>query len=231
MCDGPLVIAAIADGLWGVGGVINMGAGVSLPLRSTIVRLSDGSLWVHSPVRFTDAEARALDALGPVRHIVAPNGFHHLYAGAAQRRWPEATLSKSPALVKKRPDPTATHVLGDGSPPWGDEVRALPIAGAPSGLLLWTDAVFNVRGAPNLASRWAYRLMGIGDGLAMGRLFKFAHRDRRVVGDSMRAILSLDLRRLVPCHGDVVDVVPLRRRLRRCGPALIGRPQAAPRRP
>ncbi len=211
------MLEVIADGLWGVGGVVNMGAGVSLPLRSTIVRLSDGSLWVHSPVRFTDAEASALDALGPVRHIVAPSGFHHLYAGAAQRRWPEATLSKSPALVKKRPDLAATHVLGDGPPPWGDEVRALPIAGAPSvaefaffhapsGSLLLTDAVFNVRGAPNLTSRWAYRLMGIGDGLAMGRLFKFVHRDRRVVGDSMRAILSLDLRRLVPCHGDVVDV-------------------------
>jgi len=211
------MLEEIADGVWGVGGVVNMGAGVSLPLRSTIIRLSDGTLWVHSPVRFTEAEASAIEALGPVRHIVAPSGFHHLYAGAALRRWPEARLSKSPALIKKRPDLSATHVLGDGAPPWGEAIHALPIAGAPSvaefvfvhvpsGTLLVTDAVFNVRSAPNLASRLAYRLMGIGDGLAMGRLFQWVHRDRRVVGESLRAVLSLDIRRLVPCHGDVVDV-------------------------
>jgi hypothetical protein len=38
----------------------------------------------------------------------------------------------------------------------------------------------------------------------MGRLFKFVHRDRAVVGPSLRAILSHDIRCVFPCHGDVL---------------------------
>lgn len=216
LCDVAPMLEPIGEDIWGVPGQIAMAGGVRLPLRATVVRLPDGALWLHSPVRLSDEVAAALDALGPVRHIVAPSGFHHLYAGEALRRWPDAVLSKSSALVKKRPDLAATHILGEGAPPWGDALLALPIAGAPSvaevcflhratGTLLVTDALFNVTSAPNWISRLFYAGMGIGAGPAMGRLFKFVHRDRAVVGPSLRAILSHDIRCVVPCHGDVLQ--------------------------
>jgi hypothetical protein len=46
-----------------------------------VVRLSDGSLWVHSPVAL-DGELRAgLDALGPVKHIVVRRELPRLGRG------------------------------------------------------------------------------------------------------------------------------------------------------
>ena len=48
-----------------------------------VLRLSDGSVWVHSPVELDDTLAAALDELGPVKHIVSPNYEHTKYARQA----------------------------------------------------------------------------------------------------------------------------------------------------
>ena len=45
-----------------------------------VLRLSDGSLWVHSPVSLDDDLAAALAELGEVKHIVTPNYEHTKYA-------------------------------------------------------------------------------------------------------------------------------------------------------
>ena len=45
-----------------------------------VLRLSDGSLWVHSPVCLDDDLAAALAELGKVKHIVTPNYEHTKYA-------------------------------------------------------------------------------------------------------------------------------------------------------
>jgi len=47
--------------------------GIEIGTRMTVVRLADGTLFVHSPVALDRATRLALDALGPVRHVVAPN--------------------------------------------------------------------------------------------------------------------------------------------------------------
>lgn len=41
-----------------------------------VVKLSDGSLWVHSPVELDGPLREALDKVGPVQHIVSPNYEH-----------------------------------------------------------------------------------------------------------------------------------------------------------
>lgn len=52
-------------------------AGVRLPLpfttRMTVVCLSDGDLFLHSPVKFDEGLAKELRRLGRVRHLVSPN--------------------------------------------------------------------------------------------------------------------------------------------------------------
>ncbi len=49
--------------------------------RSAVLKLRDGSLWVHSPVELTPELKTALDAIGDVRHIVSPNYEHTKFAG------------------------------------------------------------------------------------------------------------------------------------------------------
>lgn len=41
-----------------------------------VVKLPDGSLWVHSPVDLDKPLKEALASLGPVGHIVSPNYEH-----------------------------------------------------------------------------------------------------------------------------------------------------------
>ena len=53
-------------------------ANVSATIRSTVIKLSDGTLWVNSPQWPTGELCALLDELGPVGHIVLPcNALEH----------------------------------------------------------------------------------------------------------------------------------------------------------
>jgi hypothetical protein len=58
---------------------------VKLPLpfttRMTVVRLSNGELFLHSPIQFDVRLANELLGLGAVRHLVSPNQFHYAHIG------------------------------------------------------------------------------------------------------------------------------------------------------
>ena len=67
--------------------------GLEVGARMTVMRLADESLLLHSPVSLDPQLRRELDSLGAVRYAVAPNRFHHLYAGEVAKAYPEARLS------------------------------------------------------------------------------------------------------------------------------------------
>lgn len=70
--------------------------GIPFGTRMTIVRLADGGMWLHSPIAARDELVAAVEALGPIRHIVAPNKFHHLFVGEWLERFPYATSWSGP---------------------------------------------------------------------------------------------------------------------------------------
>jgi hypothetical protein len=84
----------VADGVWVADAPFSF-FGVRLGTRMTVVRLRDGGLFVHSPVPLTPALRAEVDALGSVRHIVAPNIAHHLYVGEWKEAYPDALLDCS----------------------------------------------------------------------------------------------------------------------------------------
>ena len=92
--------------------------GLRLGTRMTLVRLPDKSLLVHSPVEPTAELRAAIDALGEVSLVVAPNAYHHVYAGHFAAAYPKAKLVGAKALRKKRPDLRLAQTL--------DEKGALP---------------------------------------------------------------------------------------------------------
>jgi hypothetical protein len=77
-------------------------AGIRLPLpfttRMTVVRLSNGDLFLHSPVRFDGKLADALQGLGTVRHLVSPNQFHYAHIGEWAKAFPDATSWAAPRV-------------------------------------------------------------------------------------------------------------------------------------
>ncbi|WP_104976925.1 DUF4336 domain-containing protein [Sorangium cellulosum] len=83
--------AVVPDSIWVTERPIWFG-GVRRRARTTVVRLSGDSLWVHSPCTPTDDVCAALDTLGEVRWIVVPNRFHHLQTPATAARYPDALV-------------------------------------------------------------------------------------------------------------------------------------------
>jgi len=87
--------------------------GMDLFSRTTLVRLDDGTLWVHSPCPIDDQLANAIKQLGNVAFIVAPGTFHHLYVTDFQNHFPEAETFVCPGLEKKREDIKYDWILGN----------------------------------------------------------------------------------------------------------------------
>lgn len=122
----------------------------------TVVRLDD-SLWLHSPVPFDQSIRDQLDSLGPVRFIVAPNRFHHLYVAASAKAFAAARVYCAPGLDRKRKDLRFDAVLDDAAPPeWAGQIDQLIFRAFPplneviffhraSRTLVMTDLLFNIR--------------------------------------------------------------------------------------
>jgi Domain of unknown function (DUF4336) len=81
------VLDRLDEGLWGATAPLSL-AGLRIGTRMTVVRLSGGGLWIHSPIPLTPELQTAVDTLGPVAHVVAPNLYHHLFAGQWQAAYP-----------------------------------------------------------------------------------------------------------------------------------------------
>src|SRR3712207_2021830 len=90
-----------------------LAAPVDLGSRMTVIRLLVGGVWVHSPVRFSPATRAAVDALRPVRFLVAPNVMHHLALQDWAAASPEAKVAAPAGLRRKRPDLRIDLELGD----------------------------------------------------------------------------------------------------------------------
>jgi hypothetical protein len=80
-------------------------AGAKLPLsfttRMTVVCLSNGDLFLHSPINFDRRLANGLLALGAVRHLVSPNQFHYAHIGEWAKAFPNAVSWASPRVRKR----------------------------------------------------------------------------------------------------------------------------------
>lgn len=72
--------------------------------RMAVIKLSDGGLFIWSPIALTDNLKNAVDDIGTVQHIVAPNSLHHLFIGDWAKAYPKARLYAPPGLREKHKD-------------------------------------------------------------------------------------------------------------------------------
>jgi len=106
-------------------------AGIRMPLpfttRMTVVRLSSGDLFLHSPVKFDCNLSQELERLGTVRHLISPNQFHYAHIGEWANAFPEAVAWASPG-VRQRAQARHLNIrftrdLGPAPPEeWRDEL-------------------------------------------------------------------------------------------------------------
>ena len=145
----------LAPDLWIVDSAIAAGP-LHIPIRMTALRQSDGGLWLHSPTPHSPGLQAALESLGPIRHLVAPDTVHWVNIGAWQRAAPGAIAWGAPGLAARlagRKDaPRLDRGLGPDAPPdWAAEMEQALLTGRgfaevafhhrPSGTLILTDTV------------------------------------------------------------------------------------------
>lgn len=188
--------------------------GLETGTRMTVVRLADGGLFVHCPVALDAATRRDVDALGPVRAVVASSLFHHLYVGDWQAAYPTASFHACPGLMAKRPDLRWDGELGDTPhPTWAPDVDQAAFTSRfehevvffhrASRTLICADALLNLSTHPSLVTRVVAALMG---NSAPGRGWpeRIAVRDHALGRRQVDRILEWNIDGIVLAHGDMV---------------------------
>jgi hypothetical protein len=192
-------------------------SGARLRVRTTVVRLEDGSLLIHSPAPPTDAVAAELHALGPVRWLVVPNCFHHLGTPAAAARFPEAQVV-GPASALPRNKALRFHMdirdaeFGERVP----EFETLPLLGVPfldetvlyhrpTQSLLGADIVLCAGPQDHWTFRFGARITGCYERVRIPPDVKNKIPDKAAAARSIQAMLQRPARRLIVGHADVIE--------------------------
>lgn len=183
--------------------------------RMTIFRLNSGGLWLHSPVQPTPERCRAVEALGPVEHLVAPNKIHSLGIEPWKALYPSAKVWASPAFSKRHPDIAIDAVLTDSvEAPWSGEIEHCVIEGhavldevaflhKASKTLIITDMIqkhdaagesWFWRGIKRMAGIW-----GKDGGTPLD--IRLSVRDKPAMRRSIERILAWDFENLIIAHG------------------------------
>lgn len=179
----------------------------------SIVRLASGDLVVNNVIACDAPTMAAIDALGPVRWIIVPSGFHRLDAPAYAARYPAAKVV-APAGSAKRvsercrvdgtldalpADPVLRWEVLDGVP--AEAVLVHSHAGATT--LVFNDALMNLPAKlPGLAG-FAMGLIGSTGGPKVTPTAKwFLIRDRPRYAAHLRRLADTPgLARVIVAHG------------------------------
>ncbi len=207
----------VAEGIFCAESEMKMPGGVRMNTRMTVVRLANGKLLVHSPIRLDGHLAKAIDDLGEVVCIIAPNRMHHLFFGPCAERYPQARTFGPPGLAEKVPSLRVDEVLTDVAPSiWADEIEQLVVQGAPkmsevvffhkpTRTLIVSDLFFNIVHPANFATKVLLTFTGARGKLAKSRVWSMMKEDNTAFEGAVRKVLSWDFDKLVMAHGDVVE--------------------------
>lgn len=214
------VLKPVADDLWIVDSGPLRALGMPLPVRMTVVRLGNGDIWIHSPTRFEEALHRAIEALGPIRHLVAPNIAHWTYLKTWQDKCPGALTWAAPNLDRRRPVRRSQlrldRVLSDEAPPeWRRDLEQVVVPGGlgfrevaffhrRTSTLILTDLVLNLEAKKMpVLLRPLLRLAGMTapGGMPPPYLRLAVKLQRRAAAEAAQRLIALAPQRVVFAHG------------------------------
>ena len=216
-------LRSVADNVWIVDAGRISAAGVPLPIRMVVIRLSSGDLLLHSPTRFSHALREELERLGPIKYLLAPNVAHWMFLRDWQAALPNAQVYAAPGLARRaqvrrsglRIDRELTDVTPDA---WSQDLQIVLISAPlfsevelfhrPSRTLILTDLVQNL--APEglgAVRRTVARLLGITapDGKAPAYLRLVLRLGGRAVRLAAARLITLAPKRVIFAHGRWFD--------------------------
>lgn len=183
----------------------------------TVIQLAGRELLLHSPIKPTSDLVREVSRLGSVCALVAPNRFHHLFAGAWLEAGSSARLFVAPGLESKRPDLPLAGVLSDEPELiWKGVLEQVVIRGLPltnevvffhpaSRTLIATDLAFHIGPESSLLTRLVFRASGAYRRLAPTYMERLLIRDRSSFRASIQRVLEWPFERVIVAHGTVLE--------------------------
>ena len=201
--DGPVVVAM---------------AGFHYPTRSVVIRLSGRDLFIWSPVALTDTLRAAVDALGEVRYLVAPNSLHHVFIADWKRAYPAASIHAAPGVREKRNDLAIDEIFGQAPiPAWSGAIDHVLMPGnaitsevvffhRQSATAIFTDLIQQFpagwfSGWRAVVAKWDLML---GTEPSGPRKFRAAFTNRRAARAAFEEILAWPAEKVLMAHGTPV---------------------------
>lgn len=206
------------EDLWILDGPRVRMLGIPFTTRMTIIRLTDGGLWLHSPVAASEGQLSELEALGPIRHLVAPNKFHHRFLPDWMARYPYATSWAGPQLRERVPIQFDHELADTAEACWAADLDQLLFGGS----RVLPEAVFYHRSSRTLiltdifqshepdADGWLWRTVKRINGISaphggVPRDWQTTVSDRAAARAARDRMLGWGFDRLVITHGRCIE--------------------------
>jgi hypothetical protein len=211
-------VQVFAEALWLVDGPPVRDLGFAFTTRMAVVKLTDGALWVSSPVPAPLCTLNQIVALGPVRYLVAATPRHvwrlelwHTLFPTAQLWVPRPTLVTVGAHL-----PAASRLTTTAPPAWAADLEQLPFEGNPLGeevvffhkrsrTVILDDLIIRALPVPG---GWLHRVLSrllVTGGVPRDIASRLAFTNRAAARRSLDRLLAWDFDRLVIAHGACIQ--------------------------
>ncbi len=212
-------LKSVDANIWVVDGPIIHFKNFPFPTRMTVVRLSSGGLFVHSPTALTKELKSEVDRLGPVRHLISPNKIHYWWIGEWGDAYPDALKWASPGvrLSAQKQGWEFDRDLGEkAESAWRDDIDQIIVHGGrfmeevvfihkSSRTLILADLIenFEPRMVQSPIMRWLLKLAGNSD--PDGKLpidLRLSYWGRhREISRAVNGMLEWEPDRVIVAHG------------------------------
>jgi hypothetical protein len=188
------------------------------PTRMTVIGLTSGELFIHSPTRLTSSLQQEIRAIGVPRWIVGPNRLHYWWIPQWHEAYPGADVYLAPRVRQRagRHIDFMTRELSENMRlPWDDTISTLALTGSyitefvffhrPSRTLVLTDCIenFEARKLSSFRMRWFARLGGAldPDGQTPRDLRLTFRKNRAQIARAVNRMIAWNPARIVLAHG------------------------------
>lgn len=198
--------------------------GLSVGTRMTVLRLTDNSLLLISPIQITAQIKQELDQLGIVKYLIAPNLFHYLYLSECQKIYSKAQVIAPPDLKIKQPNLKIDKIFTQDEINFNSELEYRLFSGfqvliitqikkvneivfyhPSTKTLIITDSAFNFDDSYPWVTQFAARIINSYQTLKPSWLEKVAIQDKQLVKQSIDEILTWNFDRVIMGHGKIVE--------------------------
>ncbi len=210
-----------APSVWIVNGPNVRDFGFTFTTRMTVVRLSNGTVWISSPVPVSLDTLKRITNLGPIRYLVAATPRHVWRLEHWHTLFPEAQLwtARRTLFTLQKGYLPVRGVLGDiPSSEWADDFDQVAFKGNPlieevlffhkqSHIVLLDDLIQShppVTGKP--LRNALFKAVGVADppgGVGLDIRLSFINRD--AARRSLEKLLSWEFDKLIIAHGDCIE--------------------------